>query len=82
MQLLGDLSDFLKKPGLDVHVDIFQAMIELKFAPLDLPFDGTKPFDQLDGLFMRNDADMRQHSAMGNAAIDIMGIQPPVHIDR
>jgi hypothetical protein len=36
----------LKQPRFDMHVDVFQAVIEGEFAPIQLPLDRAQPFHQ------------------------------------
>jgi hypothetical protein len=63
-------------------MDVFQAVVEGELAPIQLPFDGAQPFHQLNRLFIGDDADLGQHPAVGDAAGDVVGVQPPVIGDR
>jgi hypothetical protein len=57
-----------------MHVDVFQAVIEDEFAPIQLPLDGAQPFHQAAGLVIGDDTDRCQHLAVGDTAGDIIGV--------
>ena len=47
VQLAADRADALDEPRLDVHVDVFEADLELEVAGLDVGEDRLQPGDDL-----------------------------------
>jgi hypothetical protein len=43
VQLLGNLAHILQQARLDVHVDVFQAVVELEIAGIQIALDATRP---------------------------------------
>ena len=69
------------QPLLDVHVDVFQAVVEHKLTVLDLPLDPAQALDQDGGLLLGDDAGLGQHAAVGDAALDVVAVEAPVDVD-
>jgi hypothetical protein len=75
VQLLRHLAHHLQQPRFDVHVDIFEAVVENELAPVHLPLDGAQPLHQLAGLLFGDDAGLGQHAAVGDTALDIIRVE-------
>jgi hypothetical protein len=82
MELLRNRPGDLKQSGFDMHMNIFKAIFELEFSLFDLLSDFLQTPDQLVAFFSGDDCCFRQHPAMGNAALDVIGVKPPVNLNR
>ncbi len=82
VQLAGDVTDLLRQAGLDVHVDVFQLLLELELALLDLLADRHQAHaDQL-RLFVRDDVLLGQHLGVSHAAGDVVLVEALVEGNR
>ncbi len=75
MQLAGDVAYLLRQAGLDVHVDVFQFLLELEPALLDLlTYRHQAHADQL-RIFVRDDVLLGQHLGVSHAAGDVLLVE-------
>ena len=80
MQPLAGFADELGESRFDVHVDVFQRRIPGEFAPLDLGADGTQTADDGIAVVGAQYAGGRKGVGMGDGALDVVVVQPPVDI--
>ena len=82
MKFLCNRSRNFDQTGLYVHVDVFQAVVKVKTIFIDFLSDFFKPLNHGPGFFISDNRDFGQHFTMRNTAGNIIGVQPPVHLDR
>ncbi len=83
VQLAAHGADLLDQAALDVHVDVFEGRAELERARYDLVQGCLRsPRMIWSASFLVMIAGLRQHGRMGDAAGNIIGIEPPVVGDR
>ena len=82
MQLAGNFTHDLCQPGFDMGVNIFQVVTVRKISVFDLLLYVFEAGDQFLGLCRGYNVRLRKGPAVRNAALNIIGIQAPVDIDR
>ena len=81
VHLLGRLSHDFEQPRFDVHVDVLERVVEPETAALDFPSNLVQPLLEGFGVRLGDDAGLGQHPAVGDAAHDVIAVEPPVDID-
>ena len=81
MQLMRNFADDLGQPGFNMGVDIFQCVAVRQSSFLDLMLDLLKTGNEFLSLFGGYNVRLCQGPTVRNAALNIIGIQPPVDID-
>ena len=82
MQFAAGRTDELGQAPLDIHVNIFVGLRESKLAVVDLTLDGLQTPDNPPRIARRDDALLGQHFGVGNAAANIVAIEPRIDVDR
>jgi hypothetical protein len=81
VQLLGHLAHVLQQARFDMHVDVFQAVVELEVVMIQVAFDAPQAFHQLVGFLVGDHAHFGQHAAMGHAAFDVIGVEALIDLN-
>ena len=81
MQLSSRLADRFGEPGLDVHMNVFEAGAELELPRLDPGFDVVEPGQDGVALVMAKKPHRRQHARMRPRPREIVSIEALVETD-
>ncbi len=81
VQFAAHRADLLDEPGLDVHVDVFEADLEFEVARLDVGQNRFEAGDDLTGLVFADDVLFRQHPRVGDGALDVVAVHALVESD-
>jgi|GEM_PF-5838707 len=81
MQPAGRIADLLEQAALNIHVDVFQLVLELEIAAVYLITDGEQAAFDLLELGLGYDLLAGQHLGMRQAALDIMPVETPIEGD-
>ena len=73
--------DPLRQQGLHVHVDVLVVGGELHLPRLDVRQDSLQPGPNGRLVLPGDNAAVRQHGRMGQAALDVLPVQPAVELD-
>ena len=82
VQAAGGRADHRGEPGLDVHVDIFEGAVEGEGALLDLGPHAAEALRDRVRVGPCHDPLLGQHGHMGDRALDVLGVEPAVEVDR
>ena len=81
MKFLCNRSCYIDQAGLYVHVDVFQAVVKIKTIFIDFLSYFFKPLYEGIGFILGDNRNFGQHFTMRDTALNIIGIQPPIHLD-
>jgi hypothetical protein len=81
VQLAAHRTDPFDKPGLDIHVDVFQRHRKFEIAPFDVGQDTFQAADDGLRLGLSDNALFRQHPRMGDGAPDVVAVETLIEID-
>jgi hypothetical protein len=82
VKLATHFPDFLHEAVFDGHVDVFLRCFELQFTALDFPKDFPQALNDERRFVVGNDAAVRQHAAVSDAALNVVTVKPGIEMDR
>ena len=82
VDLLGRLSHDFEQPRFDVHVNVLELVVEPETGGFDFPSNPVQPLHEDFGVRFGDDAGLGQHSAVGDAAFDVIAVEPLVDLNR